>query len=59
MTQRKTPSTTPEGAKIEAESRSADGHAGDAGKSGHDRMSHTRAKTGEGAGGGKKQARSR
>ena len=44
-------------ARTEAEAQSVDGRAGQSGNSSHDAMSHTKAGTHEGTGGGKKQER--
>jgi len=44
-------------AKTEPEARSVDGRDGKSNKSSEDAKSHTKANTGEGAGGGKKQER--
>jgi hypothetical protein len=44
-------------ARTEAEAQSVDGTAGQSGKSSHDAMSHNKANSHEGAGGGKKQER--
>jgi uncharacterized membrane protein YdbT with pleckstrin-like domain len=44
-------------ARTEAEAQSVDGMAGQSGKSSHDAMSHNKANSHEGAGGGKKQER--
>ncbi|WP_334189130.1 hypothetical protein [Noviherbaspirillum sp.] len=44
-------------ARTEAEAQSVDGMAGQSGKSSHDAMSHNKADSHEGAGGGKKQER--
>ena len=43
--------------RTEAEEKSVDGRAGQGNKSSHDAMSHTKANTHQGAGGGKKQER--
>jgi hypothetical protein len=43
--------------KTEAEAKSADGKAGKGAKSSHDSMSHVKAGSRQGAGGGKKQER--
>ncbi len=56
MSNSNTPVKNPE-PKTEAEAKSVDGRAGQSNKSSHDAKSHTKANTGEGAGGGKKQER--
>lgn len=45
------------GVKTEADVKSVDQNAGQTEKSSHDSKSHTKAGSGEGAGGGKKQER--
>lgn len=45
------------GEKTEAEIKSVDGRAGQGDKSSHDAMSHLKANSHQGAGGGKKQER--
>lgn len=56
MTQNTKKSASPN-SKTEAEAKSVDGNAGGAGEKGHDHMSHTKAGSTKGAGGGKKQER--
>ncbi|HVL75064.1 MAG TPA: hypothetical protein VM406_03540 [Noviherbaspirillum sp.] len=62
MTNQKTPEQKPEDpkradARTEAEAKSVDGKAGQGNKSSHDHMSHIKANTHEGAGGGAKAKR--
>lgn len=47
----------PQKTRTEADAKSVDGQSGNKQRSSHDDKSHTKAGTGEGAGGGKKQER--
>lgn len=57
MSQASKPEKGPAGQKSEADAKSADGDSGKGEKSSHDALSHKKAGSNEGAGGGKKQER--